>query len=190
MALIQPRQARYSIVPIGGEIKLRIPGRRNWFLTLFLGVWLCGWGGGEVAALIALIKGGRSATETMFILVWLVFWTFGGLVAFLSLVVALGGEEEVVLRQSPPRIKVRDAIIPFKWNEYDATSIRRMRYLPQTPLDTFSRGFMPWRFPNIAFDYGMSTVRFGSNLEEPEAYAIIREITKALPMLAETAEIR
>lgn len=48
---IEPQSSRFIRERVEGVEQLRIPMRRNWFILLFLGFWICGWTVGGIVAI-------------------------------------------------------------------------------------------------------------------------------------------
>lgn len=103
--------------------ELRAAGVVRYVAATFLGLWLCGWAAGELAALIALVwvvpKMASGAIGYLgviaFILAWLTFWTIGGAAALWQFCACLAGRDQFeripggvrVTRRAPPFVRRR-----------------------------------------------------------------------------------
>jgi hypothetical protein len=153
-----------------------IPAKRNWFLILFLGLWLCGWAVGEVMVPITFLADDGPPGSALFTLVWLAMWTIGGGIALYTFLWSLVGREKILLSSSRLAIK-RDLFGFGRIREYENVHIRDLRVAASSynPFD-FRSGMQFWGMGGglIAFDHGAATVRFGASLEESEARAVVQ----------------
>jgi hypothetical protein len=134
---------------IDSAVTLRVTGVARYFNAAFLGLWLIGWGIGEVVALavLALIvaapflrEGGADVPEFLeswktagpplfvflFLLVWVAFWTLGGYAAITHFLRSLAGKDR--LRLLPAGLEVMRCAGPFRRTRViDRADIRRVR---------------------------------------------------------------
>ena len=168
-----PGKGRARIVSQTQDLLIEIPAKTNWFVTPFLGFWLCGWLMGELSVLGRLLSGGGN----LFLLVWLGAWTVGGCMAMMVFLWNLGGKERVHV--SPLGIRI-DRSVPL-WTRsriYDGSHVERLRASPDgdpgkwlgQPSGGFLAGFDKG---TVAFDYGRDTIRFGLDLDEADATHIV-----------------
>ena len=178
MAVVPPAKPKATVEETASGLEVRIPARRNWFIILFLGFWLCGWAMGEVAVISQLAAGERDAGSSAFLLVWLAGWTLGGAFAIYVSVWSLAGRERVRLGASTLSIK-REVFGIGRLREYELSHVRDLRTTPSpyNPFD-FRSALQFWGVGGgvVAFDHGAATVRFGASLEEGEAKAIIERL--------------
>jgi hypothetical protein len=186
MARVKVPVARATISESSEGLVITIPARKNWFIILFLGVWLTGWVFGEGAAVYALLRVHPShhapvtahaqVGANLFMLVWLVGWTFGGGFAALIWLWNVAGVERLVLGPSTLATK-REILGIGPLNEYELQSVSDLR-ISASPFD-FNNRMSPFQMINsgtIAFDYGAKTFRFGMGLDEAEAQQIIERL--------------
>jgi hypothetical protein len=164
-----------------GDFWIVIPAQRHVLISLFLGVWLCGWVLGEFSAVFSLI----TRPPSLFLIFWLTLWTIAGLAGFLTLTWNIAGRE--VIRISEKFLEVRREIGPFAPSK--TFEMSRIRSLRHSPFDLFA-GPKETRVPirrrvlggSIAFDYesdffsAIETHRFGIGLSEVESRRLIKTI--------------
>lgn len=155
-----------------------IPARTRWFAALFLLVWLAGWAMGELAAVRALLSGAASGPGGLFMAFWLTGWTCGGGLALYSLLWLLVGQERILLVHDALRLrKVVLGLGPEK--SFDLAQVSNLRAAPGGRSAGTSGGL---QVPTVggsglvAFDYGARTVRFGLDIDEPEAAWIVSQL--------------
>jgi len=178
----KPYKGRATIQDNITDLQIIIPAKRNWFIIIFIGAWLCGWLMGEVFALGAVIGllGGNPAS--LFILFWLIAWTVGGFFAFRTLLWTFKGKEIVTVGQGRLTID-KKGVLFYKPKTYDLNEVRNVRVQDENPgfnspfgrrtdFGTFNSG------GTIRFDYGLQTVKFASGIDEAEAKYIIAKLTE------------
>jgi hypothetical protein len=183
---VQPSGPRHTAEDDGTTLTLTIPAKRNVFLIAFLGFWLCGWAFGEIAAPIAIFTAKKNAGASLFILFWLCIWTVGGFFAIYAWLSMIRGREIILISPTTLSIK-RDVLGAGRTKNYDMTKVTRLRFAPPTynPFD-FQRSIAFWGLGGgvIAFDYGYSTIRFGTGLDEAEAEHILQRVCGRFPQIA------
>jgi hypothetical protein len=182
---IQPAGPRHTAEDDGTTLTFTVPGKLNAFLIAFLGFWLCGWAFGEFMAPVGIFSAKKDPGASLFILVWLCAWTIGGGFAIYIWLWMVRGREIVRISPSTLAIK-RDVFGAGRTKNYDITKVSRLRFAPASynPFD-FHRSLAFWGLGGggIAFDYGYSTVRFGSGLDDAEAEHILQRIRTRFPQL-------
>ena len=73
----RPYAGKATILESTHETVVTIPTKKNWFLLVFITVWLCGWTIGWLSATGALTFSGGTGIDA-FLAVWLTLWTIGG----------------------------------------------------------------------------------------------------------------
>jgi hypothetical protein len=176
--MVAPARPRASLQDTPAGLEIVVPARRNLFITLFLGLWLCGWLFGEIMVPASFFRGGPHKEPALFAVFWLVLWTVGGGFAMYVFWWTLAGKERILVSPSGLSIK-RDLFGMGRIREYDRQHISDLRVSPNSynPFD-FRGGLQFWGVGGgvIAFDYGAATVRFGAALEEGEAKSVIAQI--------------
>jgi hypothetical protein len=183
---VKPGTPKALIRETSGGLEVSIPAPRNPVLLFFLPVWLVGWAFGWVSA-FADLTAGKGVAPSLFLLPWLVFWTLGGVFAVVAFAWSAAGREVVTLGPSS-LILSRRVLGLGRSREYDLTHVAQLRATPQG----YDRsGMRAWGFGGgtIAFDYGASTVRFGSALEEGEAGMVVRQLAQRRPSLSSMAGV-
>src|SRR5512138_821345 len=97
MARVAPAPSRLTTSRELGKLKIVSRVRRNWFIVLFLGAWLCGWAMGETFAIGTLLGGREGKGPGAFLALWLVLWTVGGGAAIFAFLMNLVGREVIAL---------------------------------------------------------------------------------------------
>ena len=175
MAVVEPASPRATSTDTPSGLEIVVPAKKNWFITLFLGFWLCGWAVGEVTVLTQLFSDDAPLEGSLFLMFWIVGWTFGGAFALLVCCWFLAGKERILL--SSDRIALKREI--FGWGrtrEYELIHTRDLRasHRPYNLAD-LRAGFQFWGIGggSIAFDHGSKTIHFASGLDEAEARSLV-----------------
>ncbi|MGB7301938.1 MAG: hypothetical protein WBD34_21665 [Burkholderiaceae bacterium] len=176
MALVEPAAPRAKIRDTADGLEIVVPAKKAWFLTLFIGLWLCGWFLGAVMAIVTLVSaeiGGIG--PVVFLIVWLVGWTVAGLVVLYVFLWRVFGVEQILL--SPSVLKIKRNLLGFgRLREYELSQISELRvapshsnlFDPRTALQLWGIGG-----GSVAFNHGAATIRFGAGLDEVEANTIV-----------------
>jgi hypothetical protein len=185
MVKIAPPSARFQIVEEAGWFSVTVPVRSNWFVTFFVGFWLCGWAIGEVMVPVSFFRdtGEGPPGAVAFILVWLALWTVGGGAVLYIWLWNLVGEELVAVGQGSLVLR-RNVLGLGRYREFDLAHVRDLRVPAQS--------YFPWMWlwtwwcagfggGNLAFDYGARTYRFASGLDEAEAKLLLDALRPHLP---------
>ncbi len=179
MRKVSVPEARSTINHLPNGIEFLIPTKKNWFLLLFLGFWMCGWLFGEISVSKILFTDDPDTAPKLFLIFWFCGWTVGGVFAITMWLWNAFGIEKITL--TPQSLVIRNEIFNFGMTkEYDIQPIRDLRVSPisYNPFD-ISSGMKWWGYGGglIAFDYGAKTYRFGNGVDEAEAREIINQIT-------------
>jgi hypothetical protein len=184
-----PGKPRATLRDDSAGFEIVIPAKRNIFLTIFLGIWLVFWAFGWVAAFSQIASGQGGAGADAFMLVWITGWTLGGAFACAVLAWSIAGRERILLTPSTLRIS-RKAFNVGRTKEYDVCHIAKLRVSPE-PYNPFdfrsSMRFFGIGGGHLAFDYGASTIRFGSAVDEGEAHMLCSELLNRNSALGEPA---
>lgn len=169
----------------GFDFTIKIPSKKNWFIIVFLCVWLGGWYFGESSAMNELfIKGTNDIGVNGFMLFWLAGWTVGGFFALSILLWMLLGNEKIVVNKNIVGVKKGLLDWNFMNKQYETSQIKNLELNPQPAEDGIfgqSRNigdFTGFKGGKIRFDYGLKTIKFGVNIDEAEARYLIEEIKK------------
>ncbi len=185
MAIERVSAGRAQINNTGNGLEISIPSKKNWFIIIFLSIWMCGWAIGEVSAITALATGVVSSKNSggagLFMTVWLTGWTVGGAFCIAILGWNLAGRELISLSNGILKIE-RKAFNIGQTKEYslaDAANFRISRSANMWEASTsFGAGMEFWGLGGgiISFDYGMRTVKFANGIDEAEGNHIISEM--------------
>jgi hypothetical protein len=157
-------------------LEISIPSRRNWFVILFLPLWLGGWAMGEISAIQSLLRGEGEAG--LFLVFWLLGWTVAGAFVMLTLGWQIAGRE--ILRVEAGVLSHRRAIGPVGLTRtYDLAHVKDLRVAP-VPLTWQGRQSNPFDISGgpIAFDYGAKTLHVGAGVDEAEAKGLVDTIKR------------
>jgi hypothetical protein len=105
LAIVAPAKPKASVNDTPEGLEILIPARRNWFVTIFLGFWLCGWAMGEFMVPATFFTQGGDPGAILFTAVWLAVWTVGGVFALYIFWWSLVGRERILLTPSTLSIK-------------------------------------------------------------------------------------
>lgn len=185
MAIERVSMGRAQINNTGNGLQISIPSKKNWFIIIFLSIWMCGWVIGEIGAITAIstgvVSGKNPGGVGLFLAVWLTGWTFGGAFCIAILGWNLKGMEIISLSNGILKIE-RKAFNIGQTKEYslaDTANFRISRSVNMWEASTnFGAGMEFWGFGGgiISFDYGMQTVKFANGIDEAEANHIISEM--------------
>jgi hypothetical protein len=169
--VIQPPGMKSKIENRDNQLLIEIPSQKIWFGMLFLPVWLVGWAFGEWSAAKTVFSGDNHSG--LFLFVWLIGWTFGGAFALYSLVWMLVGKEKIVVDKDQLSIK-RNVFGLGREKIYLINQVRELRASAAYAISQ-RNGMQAWGFGTglVAFDYGSSTVRFASSIDEAEAKNLV-----------------
>lgn len=178
MVLIKPAPARAVIADTPKGLQITIPTKKNYFIIVFLGLWLIGWLAGAIGVPVGLFRDGKAAPDAAFVIIWLLFWlAFGGFTIYAWLWNVVG--KEIITVDGTLLSLKHDLLGRGRVKQFE---LAHVRYLRPSPL-----AFHPWDFRSgvqvwglgggtIAFDYGARTYRFGSSIDEAEARQIAKMI--------------
>ena len=180
MAQISPPGPRANISDSTEGLRISIPAKRRPSINLFLTIWLVGWAAGEWSVIQSLFS---SEPAAPFLMVWLIGWTVGGIFAIGLLLWSLAGAEQILVGHSILSISYQVFGLGPK-KEYELSHVQRLRLgAPNTSMFDPRSSLQYWGIGGglIAFDYGASTVNFGSGIEEAEARQIVERVSPRLP---------
>jgi hypothetical protein len=174
-----PYNGRAAIIEDFNGIQIIIPTKKNWFIILFLGFWLCAWFAGEFFAgreVLGLNGGGPA----YFVIIWLCGWTVGGFFALRTFWWTLMGKEIISIGQGGLNIDKTGAFL-YRAKAYDLREAKNFRaqedYMAIGPFGTTPANiFNLDKKGTIRFDYGMQTIKFGDGLAEAEGNFIIQKL--------------
>lgn len=165
---VTPPARRSTTQRTAAGFEIRIPGRFNPAIGVFLIAWLGGWTAGGWNALQTVLGQWHRGAIEYFLVFWLIGWLMGEVIAIGVIAYMAAGAE--IIRLAPGSLSLRrEAFGIGRTREYDTLQIRNLRLAPSLPSRRIMRG-------TIAFDYGASTIRFASDVEEAEAATIVEEL--------------
>ena len=162
-------------------VEIIVPARRNWFLTVFLSFWLCGWAVGETFAIREVTGVAGHASFDGFLSLWLCGWTVGGIFAFRTWWWNVAGKEIINISQGVLTVDKKGAIFK-RIKSYDLNQAKNFRAYEEPGIDNdFGRSssgslWNPAANGTIKFDYGMETVKFGDKLYQAEGEYILEKL--------------
>jgi hypothetical protein len=176
---VEPRASRLRQESVEGIEQMRIPMRRNWFVLLFIGFWICGWTAGGAAAIHQLSRDFDS-----FLLFWLGGWAVGWVFAALSIGSQIAGSE--IVRVVGADLETSIGIGQLRWRRlYRGTQILNLSSSDPNPMGWPFRTqqinpFRP-RAGAIKFDYGAQTIFAATSAEEAEGRIVVEWLKPRLP---------
>ncbi|MDX1921248.1 MAG: hypothetical protein SFU25_11015 [Candidatus Caenarcaniphilales bacterium] len=188
-----PTKPRYKKTETSNELVITIPSRNNWFLIIFVLVWLSGWVFGGIMAILKIFASlfiepeNFFSPENMFLTFWLCGWAAGLAVAIYGLFWNLSGKEEIKISSVKFEIE-RKTPIWSSTKKFYVSQIKSFRTLHPGLLSILFPSNYPYGHytESIAFDYGAETIQFGLDLDEAEAKLIVQDIQNKFPKLCES----
>jgi hypothetical protein len=180
---VEPRGARHKVEIVDGVEQIRIPMRRNWFVTAFLLFWLTMW-------TTAGINVGRELYTdfSWFLLLWLGGWAAGWVFAASTLAAQFWGAETIATTGGDLLIRSGAGALARTWR-YRGSDIRNLQ--SDTPTnDLAGMRYRPapfWIRPRsgaVRFDYGAETIYWANGIDEPEGREIVAWLARRLPARA------
>jgi hypothetical protein len=177
---------RYTLDRTADGIRAIIPAAKNWFLLLFLSVWLCGWFFGESSA-IATLAGHSFSGKVQpvgFLAIWLLFWTAGGVAVVATLLWQFSGREIIALNSTRLTYRI-EAFVFGRSRSYPIRDVTDLRasVSPFYRLQRWGRFGLPFGADgagSVVFDYGGRTIRMAPGLDEAEAKMLVKELSTRL----------
>lgn len=170
-------EGRTKVTEDSEGLHLVLPTKKNWFVILFLAVWLCGWFFGESSVLGQL----ANAEARVFLMVWLVGWTAGGVAAAGAFVWQLFGREEIDVTSAALVVRMRVLAASFT-RKYELSHVKNLRVADGSSSDGWSQQAQARALYSgrVVFDYGLKTRRIGIGLDDAEARHWIELIVRRL----------
>lgn len=175
----RPSSGRARIRPDLNALRIEIPAKKNWFVLLFLMVWMGGWVMGESFALVSVFGSNTPLEISAFLLIWLVGWTIGGAFAFYKILWLLMGMEIILLKNRILTIEQSVRGIGRK-KQYDLQLIKNLALNAEPEgehwgLKTYRSSYKA-RGGKLKFDYGLKTIKFADEIDEAEARFLLEKI--------------
>jgi hypothetical protein len=175
LTAIEPPEPRATVVRDATGLRITIPVKRSWLVSLFLTGWLGLWGVGGGTTLLRTLRGERG--DDWFTLAFLAIWAVGSVHGAYAWLWQLAGQEIVTVR--PSSLVLRREIFGFgRSREFELRHVRDLR------VTASSAGARVWGLATgpLAFGYGSRTYRFGGGVDEAEARDLVRWIKQAAPL--------
>ena len=172
---------RIKVAYVGTGAEVRIPTLKNKAPLVFLPFWWAGWTAGGIVAIVALVAGNPPGGA--FIVVWLIFWFGAWVFTSYAWLWNAFGNEVITFDRDRLRIK-RDLFGRGPSSTFLVGGISRLRAAGLFgEAYTLERGLAPWGLTGgmIAFEVDGKTRRFGLQLGEEEAHALVEKMRPQLP---------
>jgi len=172
--IIMLHNGKAKLVDTFDELIIEIPTKKNWFILIWIPIWLCLWFMGITGTIAGF---GVDAFST----IWMIGWTIGGLSAIFFLIWGLLGKEIILIDYEYLTIERSILGVGLK-RRLEIAEIQNIRYeFVDTNLSfersngiyTIGMGIGP-----IRIDYGLKTYSFGLAVDEAEAKYLIELIKK------------
>lgn len=174
--LEEPSRGRASIERRGNDLIIEIPSKKQWFVIIFLGVWLGGWVMGEAFALGTLLRKDTPIFADTFMLFWLTGWTVGGVFAITTFLWMVVGVESITVERNTLTIFKNILGLGTK-KKYDLNHALHFAVDPQPEQGFFNMGqqrnLYGMKGGVLKFDYGMKTIKFASGIDEAEGRMLL-----------------
>ncbi len=175
----KPANGRAIIKHDFNSLYIEIPSKNNWFIIIFLTVWMGGWIVSEVFVIRIIINANSPIYANAFLLFWLLGWTIGGLLALYTILWQLIGRETISIEKGILTIDKSVKGIGRK-KQYEIKSIRNLDINPTQDIGVWGGGYNRNMFMSkvgkIKFDYGMKTIKFANDIDEAEARMIFKKL--------------
>lgn len=173
----KPSDGRAIIEQGFNTLTITIPSKKNWFIIIFMCVWLCGWAVGEVSAIQMFTGDAMEFEVTAFMTVWLIGWTIGGAFVVLTILWQLFGREVIHVEWGV--LKIEKSIFGQGLKkQYDIPTIKNLMFSPKRRRNNYGEEENSNTFGinegRIKFDYGYKTIKFANDIDEAEARMIIK----------------
>ena len=174
---------RARITETSDLLTIEIPSRKEWFMVIFLTLWLSFWLFGVASIVPTMLSNTsfRSGPSMMFLVVWLFGFVGGGAYGLYIWVKLIFGIE--ISEFSSKSISIGEKILFHERGQsFESNSILRLRELP-VPEPTWFDQRYHWTGggASLGFDYGSRTVRFGRGIDEAEATQLLERIVSKFP---------
>ncbi len=174
----RPKSGRAIIKQDFNRLSIEIPAKQNWFVIIFLCIWLCGWYMGEVNAISMLSATDTTLLANAFTVFWLTGWTVGGLWVFTTLLWTLSGKE--IISVQGPVLTIQQVVFGIgRKKQYDIQSIKNIKVISQPDEGAWDNSKSA-SFMNstgiIQFDYGMKNISFSRSIDEVEGRMIVEKL--------------
>jgi hypothetical protein len=177
----RPYAGKATILESTHETVVTIPTKKNWFLLVFITVWLCGWAIGWLSATGTLTFSGGTDVDA-FLAVWLTLWTIGGFFIINFYVWMLLGKEVITFNKNTIT-RARKGQLFFRDKTYDVREVKSIR-IKEPEADSGFGMFQRQSFSAIVkagtihFSYGLQTVKIAAGIDEPEAKLILAKLVE------------
>jgi hypothetical protein len=177
---------RYTLEHTADGIRAIVPSRKNWFVIVFLSLWMCGWFAGESSALAQLLGhpvAGKAQTAG-FLGIWLTVWTIGGFVFSAVLLWQVTGRE-IISMNSLSLVHRVEALGMGRTRSYRIGDVKDLRasFNAFYGYERWGRTGLPFGVGgagSLVFDYGARTIRMLPGLDEAEAKMLVKEFSTRL----------
>jgi hypothetical protein len=179
---IDQNAGRAFITNEGETLKLVIPVVTPLGSKIFLFCWWGGWLMGEVAVTKEIFFSTTPWSKSYFAIIWLCVWTVIGVKTLRSFLWSLFGREIIKLNQQYLTHQMSILNVGTT-SKFAVTHITNMRYAAPEISQKTNRnsGLFPPKV--IKFDFGMTTHYVGMGLDQPEANAIIEQMSEKVRSL-------
>lgn len=181
MGVVETGRPKYRFDREAGVEQLRLPARRTWFGSAFLGTWLLlwAWAGGRAA---------MAHIDDPATVVWLAIWVLvlvgtsvwlAGQLIGVDIVTVRQGELVIVRRAGPfsRTWRYRTGLIAqlrINAGHWTGERIDGAQYIP----------FIKQQWGSVRFDYGAETIHLAPHVDDPEASRIFAWLQQRLPVSA------
>ena len=156
-----PSNGRAIIEQDFNTLKIKIPSKKNWFIIIFMSVWMGGWVMGETFAIGTVFRSDTPLFANAFILFWLIGWTSGGALVVYTILWQLIGREKITIERGV--LKIDKSVLGIgRKKSYDIKSIKNLDINLTQDIGflgrNHNRNILSMKAGKIKFDYGMKTI--------------------------------
>jgi hypothetical protein len=168
---------RFSHHRTASGLGIEIPAKRNYFVLVFLAIWIIPWTFGGLFAGNELFFGGAPVSANLFLLVWMVGWAFGWGVVVYNILWQLFGYEMVFVTAGSLVLE-RRIFISFRRKIFAVAQIKNM-ISNANSLTADKKSAIG--NPSVCFQYGAKTIRFAFDLNTANTGYLLEILKKDMP---------
>lgn len=176
-----PISTRVTVRPGPQGHVVVVQARARLWSMLFLMGWLGMWSFAGFSIFNILASGSMKPGLSMFVMLWMVLWALGWLYGAANLLWMLAGEERLSISKTEVVKTVHTPILSRSWR-YDPAHIGNVRRntVGQPIFGAQAADNPLGKSGGVAFDYGQTTVTFGTSIDDAEARLIMEALNDGL----------
>ena len=174
-----PFNGRAVLSDTFNEFIITIPSKKNWFIVIYMCVFLCFWFIGVIFAFVMIFSSNndKSIFPQLLPTIWLLGWTLGGFQGIKRLIWIILGKEIITFSVGQFSINRSGALLE-KTKTYNLNEAKDFRIHIIEDFITIGRGRRKSLRDEgvIHFDYGLKTLKFAIAIDEAEAKFLLAKL--------------